>query len=252
MIAIQAPSCTQAPTLELVDVDSHRLDLARRRELKFTLYHPDLGSLRRLLEGNGKRQVFRRNVSTVRTVYFDDALLSACHANLDGLGKRRKLRLRWYDSPLPGTECYLEIKWRDNRVTGKHRMHLRASEMVGNWTYKTLWARLATVVPQQHLPTLFQFPEPVLLVEYQREHFVSIDGHLRVTLDYDIAYFDQTGKQRISTSFGLRHDGLVVLEGKTPIGYENQLRMFLRPFSGRVTRCSKYTQGCQKFGLVRE
>lgn len=248
---IQALISKQTPILELVDVDLHRADLARRRELKFTLSYPDLASLRHLLEGNGTRQVFRQEVSTVRSVYFDDVRLSACQANLDGLGQRRKLRLRWYDSPLPGTECYLEIKWRDNRVTGKHRMHLRSEEMIGYWPYKMLRARLATVIPQQHLPTLFQYSEPVLLIEYQREHFVSLDGRLRVTLDYDIVYFDQTGRQRITTSFGRRHEGLVVLEGKTPVGCEDQLRSLLHPFSGRVAKCSKYTQGCQVFGLIR-
>jgi hypothetical protein len=44
--------------------------------------------LRRLLEVNGKRQVYNREVSVVRSVYFDDARLSACRANLDGLGRR--------------------------------------------------------------------------------------------------------------------------------------------------------------------
>jgi hypothetical protein len=237
---------------ELVDVSSYRADLARRREVKFVFSHPDIRALARILEGNGKRQVYNREVSCVRSVYFDDPGLSACRANLDGLGRRRKLRLRWYDRPLPGHECFLEIKWRENRVTGKHRMFLRSRDVLGNMPYKTLLAKLAAVLPERHLPTLWQYSEPTVLVEYQREHFASPDRRLRVTLDYGLVYYDQTGRQRISTSFGRPHEGLVVLEGKVPVGCDHELRPFLHPLSGRIARCSKYVYGCQMLGLIGE
>jgi VTC domain len=108
----------------VLDQTEKRLDLAERREVKFVLTGSDIGTLRRVLETNTRRQIHNHEVSTVRSVYFDDARLSACQANLDGLGIRRKLRLRWYDQLMPGHEGYLEIKWRNNRVTGKHRMHV--------------------------------------------------------------------------------------------------------------------------------
>jgi hypothetical protein len=220
--------------------------------VKYVLSHPDLGALRRLLEVNGKRQVYHREVSVVRSVYFDDAKLSACRANLDGLGRRRKLRLRWYDRPLPGHECYLEIKWRDNRITGKHRMYLLSTDVLGAMPYKSILANIAAVLPEKYLPALFQYCEPTVLVEYQREHFASADRRLRVTLDYGLVYYDQTGRQRISTSFGRPHEGLVVVEGKVPVGCDRELRPFLHPLSGRVARCSKYVHGCQMLGLTRE
>jgi hypothetical protein len=87
-------------------------------------------------------------------------------------------------------------------------------------------------------------------VRYQREHFVSHDRALRATVDYGIRYFDQTGKQFISTSFGRRHEGFIVLEGKTPVGREHELRRLLHPLAARVGRCSKYVYGCQMLGLV--
>jgi len=97
-----------------------------------------------------------------------------------------------------------------------------------------------------------KYSEPTLLVQYHREHFVAYERPLRVTLDYGIAYYDQTGKQRICTSFGRRHEGLVVLEGKLPAGHEPALRSFLHPFAARLNRCSKYVHGCQLLGLVGE
>jgi hypothetical protein len=253
---VRAPKVVVAqhasPLFELVDLTKTRADLSRRRELKFVLTCLDLEPLRRLLEGNGQRQIFNGQVSIVRSVYFDDAQRSACRANVDGLSQRSKLRLRWYDSPLPERECYLEIKWRDNRVTGKYRLQLRSRDELGTLPYAALLDRLAAVVPAVYLPTLLRYPEPTVLVEYRREHFVAPERPLRVTLDYGLVYYDQTGKQRISTAFGRRHEGLVVLEGKLPVGCERELRSFLQPFGARIARCSKYVHGCQRLGLLRE
>ena len=85
-------------TFRLVEGDGPRADLARRQEVKFVAPHADVVTLRKLLEGNGRRLVHNNdNVSTVRSIYFDDVQLSACHANIGGHGIRHKARLRWYD-----------------------------------------------------------------------------------------------------------------------------------------------------------
>jgi SPX domain protein involved in polyphosphate accumulation len=222
-----------------------------RKELKFTLPQADVDKLRILLEGNARRQVHSDEVSLVHSVYFDDPQLSTCRANLDGLGRRNKVRLRWYDRPLPGEEFFFEIKWRENRITGKHRFQVRAGEPIGCLDYRTLVATLTDALPEGCRAMLARYCEPTVLVRYRREHFVSRDQALRATVDYDICYFDQTGKRRISTSFVRRNEGLVVLEGKTPPGRERELRRLLHPLGARVGRCSKYVDGCQMLGLIR-
>ncbi len=64
-------------------------------------------------------------------------------------------------------------------------------------------------------------------MEYRREHFVSDDGSLRLTIDYDLCFYDQTGKQFVSTSFAHRARDFLVLEGKTPVGREHELKELL-------------------------
>ncbi len=61
----------------VLDQTEKRLDLAERREVKFVLEGSDIGSVRRVLETNTRRQIHNHKVSTVRSVYFDDACLSA-------------------------------------------------------------------------------------------------------------------------------------------------------------------------------
>jgi hypothetical protein len=248
VIAVYHP--TRLSAFEVIDAGAARADLNKRKELKFTLPRADIQKLRVLLEGNARRQVHNEQVSTVCSVYFDDPQLSTCHANLDGLGRRNKVRLRWYDSPKPGHEFFFEIKWRENRVTGKHRFQMRSHEPIHTLAYRTILENLSAALPERCQSILARYCEPTVLVRYQREHFVSHDRALRATVDYDIHYFDQTGKQLISTLFGRRHEGLIVLEGKTPVGREHELRRLLHPLAARVGRCSKYVYGCQMLGLV--
>jgi len=250
VIAVPRPAAEACATFEVLDFGSSRADLASRRELKFALHRADVTKLRRLLESNGRRQVHNHKVSTVNSVYFDDARLSACRANLDGLGRRNKLRLRWYDSPQPGHDFYFEIKWRANRITGKHRLSLRSTETLSRLSYRAIHTALAAVLPVEYQPLLLKYSEPTLLVRYQREHFAAPESSLRATLDYDIVFFDQTGKRYMANEFGRSHDDFVVLEGKMPLGREQLLRSLLQPFAARVGRCSKYTQGCLACGLV--
>ncbi len=122
--------------ISVLDQTEKRQDLAQRREVKYVLTGADIGTVRQVLDVNAQRQVHNARVSTVRSVYFDDARLSACQANLNGLGTRRKVRLRWYDHLLPGHQAFLEIKWRDNRVTGKHRMHVTCDQPLSELAFK--------------------------------------------------------------------------------------------------------------------
>jgi len=245
---------TSPPTrsaFELVDAGDIRRDLASRREIKYALPQMDVGKLRRLLEVNCRRLIHNDRISVVRSIYFDDARLSACRANLDGVGIRRKLRLRWYDSLQPEHDFFFEIKWRDNRVTGKHRLQLRSAEPLAQLSYTQIRRNLEAAVPAHLVGDLLKYNDPIVIVQYNREHFATDDG-LRLTLDYDLTFYDQLGRQMISTSFPKPLQGLVVLEGKTPLGREAELRRWLHPFAPRVGRCSKYVNGCCQIGLISE
>jgi hypothetical protein len=238
-------------SFQLIDSGTSRSDLASRREIKYAFSQMDVVKLRRLLEANCRRLIHNDRVSVVRSIYFDDARLSACHANLDGLGDRRKLRLRWYDSLTPGTDFFFELKWRDNRVTGKHRLQLRSEKPIASQSYAQIRRGLEAVIPEHLIRDLLMYSEPIVMVQYNREHFATDDG-LRITLDYGITFYDQACRQMISTSFPKQLDGLIVLEGKTPVGREGELLQWLYPFSPRAGRCSKYVHGCCQLGLIRE
>ena len=91
-----------------------------------------------------------------------------------------------------------------------------------------------------------------MLVEYKRRHFMARDCDVRITLDYDLAFYSQLGKRFIRTSFRQPFPDFVVVEGKAAAGMERELRDVLYPFSARVTKCSKYVFGCRSLGLLSE
>ena len=128
----------RSPVFHLLPGDGPRADLASRQEIKFVLPHDDVPTLRKLLEGNGRRLIHNEPVSTVRSIYFDDVQLSACHANLGGFGQRQKTRLRWYDSLVPQEDVFLEIKWRNFQITGKHRYALHAERPLAEVSYRQM------------------------------------------------------------------------------------------------------------------
>ena len=84
------------PCFHIIEDDAAlRAHLARRVEVKYPFPGGDIGKLRSVLASNCRRVAYNEAVSTVRSVYFDDGLMSACRANLDGVGSRRKVRIRW-------------------------------------------------------------------------------------------------------------------------------------------------------------
>ena len=235
----------------VIDTGQVRTDLALRRESKFALRRTDPGKLRSILAGNLRRQVHAGPVSVVRSIYFDDPTLSCCQANLAGLTSRRKLRIRWYDSPLPDTSFFVEVKWRENQITGKRRWQIETGQPLSTFSYREITSQIARSVGAGDRVLAWLLTEPVLLVEYRREHFVSPDGVIRFTLDHGLRYYNQSGRNYITTQFATDAHDLIVVEGKFPASREAELPELLHPFSSRVTSSSKYVLGCQLLGLTR-
>jgi hypothetical protein len=238
--------------IEAWDEGTSRQDLAVRKEMKFTFDRGDVGAIRQVLQQRCKRIIHQEPVSWVRSIYFDDEVLSACRANLNGLGLRTKVRLRWYDSLLPHRKAFWEIKWRRNRTTGKHRLHLTSPVDLSELDYRSLGQSIRASLPQCYAPAFDKYRRPVSIVQYCREHFVTPDRQIRITMDYGLTFYDQLCKSRVNTRFPVSMGDFVVVEGKTAVGSEQQLRRLLSPLARRASRCSKYVHSCRLLGHVTD
>ncbi|HAB13630.1 MAG TPA: hypothetical protein DCE47_18280 [Planctomycetaceae bacterium] len=237
-------------TFCLVEGDGPREDLVSRQEVKYVAAHTDIATLRKLLETNGRRLVYNKPVSTVRSIYFDDVQLSSCHANLGGIGRRQKVRVRWYDSLVPQENVFLEVKWRNNQITGKHRHALQTRQPLADLDYRKITDDLIDVLPPARVGDLLESHDPIVIVEYKREHFEARDASVRMTLDYDLVFYDQTGKRSLSTAFPQPMPDTVIVEGKTPPGGQQDVCDFLYPLTPRISPFSKYYHACRHLGLI--
>ncbi len=221
-----------------------------RREVKFALPHADFGKFRSILEVNCRRVSYAHPTSRVVSLYFDDVLLSSCHHNLDGTPRRSKLRLRWYDTPLPETRFFFEVKRREGEAATKERFPLRSEVALASLDIREIVHTLYSALPAPQVELLRARAEPILITEYERYYFEALGEPLRVTVDTNLVFYPQTNIGPLRRRFPVRVPELVILEGKAPIGSEHRIRDLLLPLEPWVTRSSKYVMGCQSLGLL--
>lgn len=234
--ALQLPFAAQASEL--------------RHEVKFAVPDVDAGKLRAVLDANCRRVSHHQSTSRVVSLYFDDAELSSCRANLDGVARRSKVRLRWYDGPFPRERLFFEIKEREDYGIRKTRFLLSARDSLEAMSFAEIVAGLGGVLPAEASERLALRGEPTLIAEYQRTYYEAHVGPLRVTLDQDLTVYGQRGHRSPSRRFPVRTPRLTILEAKAPIGRAGEIRELLLPLAPRVTRSSKYVLGCQRVGYV--
>lgn len=220
-------------------------DVASRRETKYVLPDRDLDALRALLQRTCRPIVHAHPRTTVRSIYFDDASLGACHANLDGLGLRRKYRVRWYDTESPET-AYFEVKWRRHRIVGKQRVRMDLRD-TGD-SLGELRRAINQALPDHHRTAFATAPDAITTVTYEREHFIGPDD-TRLTIDANLRFVPLRGRRRQTSRFAIRLPGVVILECKQAASAPESLRL-LAPLRARPTRFSKYVTACQELGYV--
>jgi hypothetical protein len=225
-------------------------DPTARREVKYALPHADAGKLRSILEVNCRPVAYRGESSRVVSLYFDDVRLSGCIANLDGTSPRSKIRLRWYDAPLPSNETYLEIKKRRGEATEKIRVPLERAASLASLPLREMTRELAVALPTPLSEALLARSESIAVVEYERRYFEAVGTRVRFTLDTDLVFYSQLGQGRLTRLFPVRLPELTILEAKAPLAEEIHIPDHLRPLEPRRTRSSKYLLACQSLGLI--
>lgn len=130
----------------------------------------------------------------VRSLYYDDAAMSAYQEKTDGMLTRSKFRVRTYgrtnDDPAP---WFLEIKGRHNQLVFKHRTPILGEfdrEAKGEELTRLLLrhAQKGAVRDQFEFAVYKHGIRPVALVDYLRRPYVSkFDPDFRLTFDAQLS-----------------------------------------------------------------
>ena len=122
----------------------------------------------------------------VRSLYFDNLADKALREKIDGVDRREKFRLRYYN--LDPSLIHLEKKSKRNGLGAKAVAVLTAQEAQAIIDGDLDWmpASGRPLVQELYHKMRTQGLRPRTIVDYTREPFVYAPGNVRVTLDYDI------------------------------------------------------------------
>lgn len=222
-----------------------------RQEIKFILHRADVEAVGTILGANARPARYGKHaVSTVHSIYFDDERLSGCRESIAGVGHRFKLRLRWYDTALPHEKLFFEVKQRRNLLGRKLRQPVDPGAARLDLDYAQLLEHCRGVLDPRAAALLGGRDQPTVLIAYRRQHFIDGASGLRMTLDYEIAAYEQLGLRRPARRFAATLDDLVVVEVKGHPIEADRVRELLYPLTPRRARCSKYVSACARLGWV--
>ncbi len=185
---------------------------------------------------------------TVRSLYFDDGNDSALREKIDGVNRREKFRLRFYNGDL--SVIRLEKKRKRNGLGTKLSADLTAAEAQKLVDGELDWMRAddRPLVRELYVKMKCQGLRPKTIVDYTREPFVFRPGNVRVTLDYDIrsglGCTDFLNMNAVTVPAG---DAPILLEVKWDEYLPDLIRDLVQLPGRRAGAFSKYAQ-CRIYG----
>jgi hypothetical protein len=180
----------------------------------------------------------------VNSVYFDTWDVEGVLDNLDGASERNKLRWRWYGPSWFVEHSHLEIKSKRGSVGFKELCPIQASF---DPQRETTWDDALAVLRQQaddrFRVWLSQVSCATILNHYEREYYVSWDGQIRLTLDTQLAVYDQRFSRRPNLRCPTPLPDTMVIELKADTALADRLSDVLNTLPFRPERNSKYING---------
>ena len=184
---------------------------------------------------------------TIRSLYFDDPTDKALREKLDGVDRREKFRIRYYNGD--PSLIRLEKKSRRGGLGAKESAALTRAEAQAVADGDLDWMPASgRPLVQELYSKMRRGLRPKTIVDYTREPFTYAPGNVRVTLDYDI----RTG---LGCTDFLNPDCVMIPAGDAPIILEVKWDAFLPDIirdavqleGRRVSAFSKYAQ-CRIYG----
>ena len=219
-----------------------------RHEWKHEINFSDMAAIRQRLRAVARPDPHAVDGRyTIRSLYFDDPTDRALREKLDGVDRREKFRIRYYNGD--ASLIHLEKKSRRNGLGAKMSAGLTRAEAQAIVDGELDWMPASgRALVQELYSKMRRGLRPRTIVDYTREPFVYAPGNVRVTLDYNI----RTG---LGCTDFLNPDCITVPAGDAPIIVEVKWDEFLPDIirdavqlpGRRVSAFSKYAQ-CRIYG----
>ena len=220
-----------------------------RHEWKHEINQADLLTLRQRLRAIAKPDPHAVNGKyLIRSLYFDNAADKALREKLDGVSRREKFRIRYYNGDT--SVIRLEKKSKLGGLGNKQSVSLTAvqAQAITDGNLDWMSESPEELIRELYVKMRLQGLRPKIIVDYTREPFIFAPGNVRVTLDYDIRTgFCCTGFLNPTCITIPAGDAPIILEVKWDNFLPDIIRDAIRLPGRHVTAFSKYSQ-CRIYG----
>ena len=223
-----------------------------RHELKYRIAYPQYLVLRSRLGA-----VMQPDVHTgadgrylIRSIYFDNYRDKALREKTEGVSRREKFRIRYYNDDF--SFIVLEKKRKDNDLCLKFDARITKEECRLLLERRLNWMRghPSELVRELYTKMHTQMLRPRVLVSYVREPYIYRAGNVRVTFDSHVRttlYHQRFLEERVADIDAFDKPGDMILEVKYDAFLPELIRGMLQTGVLRQEAFSKYA-ACRRYG----
>ena len=178
----------------------------------------------------------------IRSMYFDDYKDTSYFQVIDGISKREKYRIRYYN--YDSSYITLEKKSKVNNL-GKKDKDLLTKDMVMKFVKNEEIETDMKVVTELQNKMKTNFYKPVIIIDYLRKAFTYPINDVRITLDYNISCSYEIDKffEEDINSIPLLDKNTAILEVKYNDFLPDVIKQVINIKNLEVTFFSKYSVG---------
>ena len=174
----------------------------------------------------------------VNSIYFDTNNYTSILQNLDGISDKKKIRIRWYGDEKIMIDPAIEIKSKNGFETKKEIIEIKELNNIQPLNLDMINEKLNAKLNLKKLVL------PILTTNYDRQYFVSFDGKIRATVDYNLKsnFLKNLSQINIIKNF----KKICILELKYSTSLDKYVRQNLKDISLRLTKNSKFVNSAME------
>ena len=171
----------------------------------------------------------------VNSIYLDSSNYSSIRQNLDGVSNKKKIRVRWYGEGNKLIKPLLEVKSKKGSETKKESYKINELNDLKFPNFKNL--EIIKNVINNKIKTK-KIIYPVLTTHYDRQYFISSNGKIRATVDYNLKsiFLKNQSQLEIKKNFSFA----CILEFKYATKSDKYVRQNLKEITLRLSKNSKF------------
>lgn len=220
--------------------------VALRYERKFvypTLSALDIINTEVLCNSFCFREIFHKR--QVNNLYLDDQNYSFYRQNVAGDESREKFRFRWYGDDFYSIEKpTLEVKKKMGAVGDKLSYKYEEVTLdLKNASAKAFQEKMILAAQNNGdllLGSTLSRLQPALYNSYERRYFLSACERFRITIDYNMQFYNPAYTTIWASKRGLKD---VILELKYAVSEDADARQLSQELNSRLSKNSKYVRG---------